>query len=268
MKTIRHILATLLLALPAGLSAQDTEIWVTLPDNPNRESNGIYGFPANDPQAITARKTAPELYFQKGTGYQDGVIYGMDYQQGFFSPDRYILYAVDTKTWTVSQQDVDKSLALKETACGMDGMVYALFDDGQLGTLDYQQLKRTDICQPRRSFVALGVSSLGELYGIDSQANLVRIATDNGSETVIGQLGINVGSGTTGEIDPVSNLFYLAVNTNVYAVDLQTCKVTYQGQLPAGFSYLGGMIIVGEAVGSGTPAKATDLTASFEGTSL
>ena len=91
MKTIRQLLAAVLLALPAAMTAQDTEIWVSFVDNPNRESNGIYGFPASDPKALTAKKTAPELYFQKGTGYQDGTIYGMDYKQGFFTPDRYIL---------------------------------------------------------------------------------------------------------------------------------------------------------------------------------
>ena len=269
MKTIRHILATLLLTLPIDLLAQDTEIWVTLPDNPNRESNGIYGFPANDPQAITAKKTAPELYFQKGTGYQEGIIYGMDYQQGFFTADRYILYSIDTKTWAVTHQDVNKSLALTESACGMDGTVYALFEDGKLGKLDYRQLQRTDICKPQRNYVALGLSSLGELYGIDSQANLVRIATEDGAETIIGTLGISVGgNGTTGEIDPVSNLFYLACNTNVYAIDLQTCAVEKKGQLPVGFNYLSGMIIVGEAAASGAPAKATNLVATFEGNAL
>lgn len=276
MKTFKQLLALGLLALPAALLAQDTEIWVSFIDNPNRETNGIYGFPASDPQAITAKKTAPELYFQKGTGYQGGVIYGMDYKQGFFSPDRYILYAVDTKTWSVSQRDVDKKFAIKETANGVDGTVYALFDDGALGTINYTDLTRQDIYSPSRSYVALGTSSVGELYGIDNEANVVRINTQNGAETIVGNLGISINryGQATGEIDPVTNQFYLAAQAGynepmtIFAVDLQTCKATTKGQLPYGYDYLGGMIIVGEPAAAGTPGRATNLKAAFEGNSL
>lgn len=276
MKAFHQLLALGLLAMPAGLLAQDTEIWVSRIDNPNRETNGIYGFPASDPQAITAKKTAPELYFQKGVGYQDGVIYGMDYKQGFFSPDRYILYAVDTKTWSISQRDVDKMFAIKETANGVDGTVYALFDDGALGTIDYVNLTRQDISSPSRYYVALGVSSIGELFGIDSEANMVRINTQNGAETVVGNLGISINrySQTTGEIDPVTNLFYLAAKTSygepmsIFAIDLQTCEATTKGQLPYGYEDLAGMIIVGEPAAAGAPGRATGLKATFEGNSL
>ena len=276
MKTIRQLLAAVLLALPAAMTAQDTEIWVSFVDNPNRESNGIYGFPASDPQALTAKKTAPELYFQKGTGYQDGTIYGMDYKQGFFTPDRYILYAVDTKTWSVTSRDVSSSLALKETANGADGTVYALFDDGRLGTLDYKTLTRTDIATPQRSYAALGVTGMGELYGIDSDANLVSINTTTGAETVVGSTGLSIyGYGrTTGEIDPVTGKFYLAAQSgwseslSIYAIDLQSCEATTMGQLPAGYDYLGGMIIVGEPAAAGAPGRATNLKATFEGNAL
>ena len=276
MKTIRQLLAAVLLALPAAMTAQDTEIWVSVVDNPNRESNGIYGFPASDPKALTAKKTAPELYFQKGTGYQDGTIYGMDYKQGFFTPDRYILYAVDTKTWSVTSRDVSSSLALKETANGADGTVYALFDDGRLGTLDYKTLTRTDIATPQRSYAALGVTGMGDLYGIDSDANLVSINTTTGAETVVGSTGLSIyGYGrTTGEIDPVTGKFYLAAQSgwseslSIYAIDLQSCEATTMGQLPAGYDYLGGMIIVGEPAAAGAPGRATNLKATFEGNAL
>ncbi len=276
MKTLRNLVSLLLLALPATMLAQATEIWVSLPDNPNRETNGIYGFPATDPQAISPRKTAPELYFQKGLGYQYGTIYGMDYRQGFFSADRYMLYAVDTKTWTVTERDVDKKFALREAACGADGSVYALFEDYVIGALDYQNLTRSDIYKPSRNYVALGVSSIGELYGIDDSGNLIRISTTDGEETLVGKLNIEIYSyaNATGEIDPVSNMFYLAAKTGwngsytIFAIDLSTAKGEAIGQLPTDFSYLGGMVIAGEATAAGTPAKATGLKATFEGTSL
>lgn len=278
MNLIKHLFGVVLLgvAVPTHVLAQDAEIWVTLPDNPSRASNGIYGFPASDPQAITPKKTDPELYFMKGTGYQDGVIYGMDYKQGFFTPDRYILYGVDTKTWNVTQRDVDAKFALREAACGADGQVYALFEDYTLGRFDYTTLTRTDIYRPQRSFVALGVSSVGELYGIDDDANLLRISTADGAETLIGQLGLNLSSYTrpTGEIDPVTNTFYLAAKSGwggnyvIYAVDLTTAHAEPVGELPESFDYLGGMIIVGEPAAAGAPAKATDLQAAFEGQAL
>ena len=279
MNLIKQLLGVALLgvAVPTPVLAQDAEIWVSFVDNPNRETNGIYGFPANDPQALTARKTAPELYFMKGTGYQDGVIYGMDYKQGFFmTPDRYILYAIDTKTWSVTSRDVSSSLALKEAACGADGTVYALFDDDRLGTIDYKTLTRTDIATPQRSYAALGVTGVGELYGIDRDANLVSINTTTGAETVVGNIGISInGYGrATGEIDPVSGLFYLAAQggysgaPSIYAINLQTCTATTVGQLPAGYDYLGGMIIVGEPAAAGAPGRASDLKATFEGNAL
>ena len=278
MNLIKHLycVALLLAAVPTTVMAQDAEIWVSLPDNPNRESNGIYGFPASDPASISPRKTAPELYFMKGTGYQNGVIYGMDYKQGFFSADRYILYAIDTKTWTFTQRDVSANLALREAACGADGSVYALFDDYVIGQLDYETLIRRDIYKPTRSYVALGVSSVGELYGIDDDANLVRISTTGGAETVVGQLGISISNyaQATGEIDPVSNTFYLAARSGwggvytIYAVDLATAKAEAVGQLPASYDYLGGMIIAGEPAAAGAPAKATSLSADFAGNAL
>lgn len=277
MKQFGHILASLFMALlmPMGLEAQDGEIWVSFIDNPNRETNGVYGFPANDPAALVAKKTSSELYFQKGTGYQDGVIYGMDFQQGFFTADRYILYAINTKDWSVSSRDVDKQFVIQETACGMDGTVYALFSDGKLGIMDYKNLKRTDLCKPTRTFMALGVNSVNELFGIDNGGNLVSIDTTDGKETVVGKINANFNAGSrfTGEIDPVTNLFYIAVRAGgsgltVFAVDLSTCEAVDKGHLPAGYENLGGMIIVGEAAAKGSPARATGLTAEFEGNSL
>ena len=277
MQQLRHVLALLFAALllPVGITAQDGEIWVSFIDNPNRESNGVYGFPADNPAALVAKKTSSELFFQKGTGYQDGVIYGMDYQQGFFTADRYILYGIDTKDWSVTSRDVDKQFVIQETANGMDGTVYALFADGKLGVMDYKTLKRTDICRPTRTFKALGVNSINELYGIDSGGNLVRIDTGNGKETVIGKVGasFNAGSRFTGEIDPVTNMFYIAVRAGgsgltVYAVDLNTCEAVDKGHLPAGYENLGGMVIVGEPAAKGSPARATNLQATFEGSSL
>ena len=222
--------------------AQDGEIWVSFPSNPNRVENGVYGFPANDPSAIEGRKNAPELYFRYGMGYQDGKLYGMNFQQGFFTADRYILYAIDTNNWTMTQRDVDKKFAISETASGMDGTVYALFADGMLGTVDYVNLVRTDICQPTRNYVALGVTGLNELYGIDNGGNLVSINTTNGSETVKGQIE-GFGGASTGEIDPVTNQFYYCTQSNyyghskLYSVNLNTLQRTEVGEFPNEFDY-------------------------------
>ena len=262
-----------MMGVPMGIHAQEPEIWVSFPDNVNRSTNGVYGFPANDPSAIVSKKTSAELYFRYGMGYQDGVLYGMDYQQGFFTADRYILYAIDTQNWTVTQRDVDMKFALKETANGMDGTVYALFNDGKLGTVDYKNLVRTDICQPTRNYVALGVTSVDELYGIDNAGNLVGINTTNGTETVKGKIE-GFGGATTGEIDPVSNRFYYVTQTNyyghskLYVVDLNTLQQTEVGAFPDGYDYFGDMVIVGEPAAAGSPAKATNLTANFEDDSL
>lgn len=278
MKSIRLILAALCLslALPVDLGAQEADVWFGFLDNPNRETNGVYGFSTGDPSAVTTKKTAPELYFARGMGYQNGIIYGMDYKQGFFTPDRYILYCIDTKDWTVTQKDVDKKFALKETANGMDGTVYALFDDGVLGTLDYATMTRSDIYTPQRNFIALGVTAVGELYGIDSDLNLVSINTANGAETVTGKINLSIytSSKMTGEINPVTGQFLLAAQgswseaNSIYSIDLGTREVTTLGQLPPGYDYITGMIVVGEPAASGAPGKATDLRAAFEGNSL
>lgn len=275
---MKHIILSLLafMAMPLQLCADDTEIWVSFPSNPNRDTNGIYAFPASDPSAIAAKKTAPELYFPQGVGYQDGVIYGLDYQQGFFTPDRHILYAIDTSDWSVTSRDVSVSFQTKETANGIDGTVYALFKDGAIGTVDYKNLVRSDIYTPSRSYVALGVTSTGELYGIDDDGYLVRISTANGAETVVGQTGLSMSSYShpTGEIDPVTNTFYLLAEPTysdpytLYAIDLSTCAVSTLGSVDASYDYLNGMIILGEPAAAGAPGKATGLTAQFEGSSL
>lgn len=275
MRNIKHLflLALLTMGMSVDVHAQESEIWVNFPDNVNRSTNGVYGFPANDPSAIVSKKTSAELYFRYGMGYQDGVLYGMDFQQGFFTADRYILYAIDTQNWTVTQRDVDMKFAIKETANGMDGTVYALFNDGKLGTVDYKNLVRTDICQPTRNYVALGVTSVDELYGIDNAGNLVGINTTNGTETVKGKIE-GFGGATTGEIDPVSNRFYYVTQTNyyghskLYVVDLNTLQQTEVGAFPDGYDYFGDMVIVGEPAAAGSPAKATNLTADFGDDSL
>ena len=275
MRNIKHLFFLLFLCLGMTVEthAQDGEIWVSFPSNPNREENGVYGFPANDPSAIEGRKNAPELYFRYGMGYQDGKLYGMNFQQGFFTADRYILYAIDTNNWTMTQRDVDKKFSISETASGMDGTVYALFADGMLGTVDYVNLVRTDICQPTRNYVALGVTGVDELYGIDNNGNLVSINTTNGSETVKGQIE-GFGGASTGEIDPVTNQFYYCTQTNyyghskLYSVNLNSLQRTEVGEFPSGYDYFGDMVIVGEPAAAGSPAKATNLTAVFEGNSL
>ena len=276
MKNILTLFAVSLVLMPSSLKAQgDTEIFFSFPSNPNRESNGIYSFTAGDPSQVTARKTAPEFYFTQGTGYQNGHIYGMTYTQGFFTPDRYTLYDIDMRDWSYTQQDVDKKLALKETANGANGTTYALFTDGTLGTIDYAHRQRTTIYTPTRDFVALGVNSIDELYGIDSDRHVVRINTANGQETDLGQVDMTWGYGNkTGEIDPVTGLFYLAAATSwnanytIFAIDLATLTATDCGQLPPGYDYVDGMIILGEPSAAGAPAKATGLKATFEGNAL
>lgn len=212
-----------------------------------------------------------------------------EYGSSYVYPYRYVY---DTTTWEMDESesqyftDYDCSFIAQETAQAADGTVYGEFYKSDLsgfewGTVDYSTETRTTIGDATHKFVALGITSKNQLYGVASDGNLYSISLTDGTETLIGATGLTltVSSGTTasvyaqtGEIDQRTDVFYWAAvdatgGTGLYTVDLTTGKATKVGDFDCQTSMVG-MIIPQDIALPDAPAQAQNLAVNFSGTSL
>ena len=259
----------------ASAQTADPEIWINHQGGPNDSKNGVYALSLTD-GTVTPRATDYTYDFNRGMAYQNGYLYGLYHEDAFWwNPEKNYLYRINTHTWQVELINLGASHALfaDKTASSFDGTVYAVYNNNLL-TFDYTTYTSHSFGTTNRNYIALGVSGLNELYGIADDGKLVRINTQTGAETVVGDTHLNVRfSGTTGTIDPVSNLFYIICRDSYYgepelfAVSLTDATSTKKGKVPSGY-YFRDMVILGEPAAKGAPAQAYDLKALFADDSL
>lgn len=179
-----------------------------------------------------------------------------------------------------SRQEISNTLAAVETAqYEATGDVYGVFynsnmDGLEYGKINYDGFTRSTISSANHYYLALGISSGKDLYGVATDGNLYKIDIYDGSETLVGATGVDNlcdDSGNyrqqSGEIDQKSDTFYWnAVDTNgnsaLYTVDLTTGKATKIGDMPDGEVIVGMCIPPIEDQGDG-PARIADLSADF-----
>ena len=259
----------------ASAQTADPEIWINHQGGPNDSKNGVYALSLTD-GTVTPRATDYTYDFNRGMAYQNGYLYGLYHEDAFWwNPEKNYLYRINTHTWQVELINLGASHALfaDKTASSFDGTVYAVYNNNLL-TFDYTTYTSHSFGTTNRNYIALGVSGLNELYGIADDGKLVRINTQTGAETVVGDTHLNVRfSGTTGTIDPVSNQFYIICRDSYYgepelfAVSLTDATSTKKGKVPSGY-YFRDMVILGEPAAKGAPAQAYDLKALFADDSL
>lgn len=196
---------------------------------------------------------------------------------------KYSEYDYLTGEQTFGPETQYKTCAAAETAQDSEtGDVYGVFYNNDLTAYEYGKLNfsdltfidRSTIGTATKSYVALGLSSDKYLYGVASDANLYKISTVDGKETLVGPTGV---AGLTdaegrfyqqsGEIDQTTNTFYWAftdkdLNSAIYTVDLTTGAATKVCDTPGNAQILG--LSMPPAGFSGTnPAKVADLAAVF-----
>ena len=124
---------------------------------------------------------------------------------------------------------------------------------------------RTTFGKTDKSYVALGLSTDGFLYGIASDGYLYKIDKTNGKETQIGSTGVTLldedgsYSGQSGEIDAKTNTFYWTCvdaqqNAALYTVDLKTGAATKISDFPNNDMFVG-LIVPKPKAAAGAPPR-------------
>lgn len=235
---------------------------------------GYYSITASNPVNFAQLSNTTTFHIAPmGVQYKDGHIYGFRAESALLGLNYYIS-DYNTKTGVVRSTRVrghsDPDLVAFETAQAPDGTTYGAFwsADGQsreLGVVDYSTSSpsRTTIGSLSRTYVALGMTSDNQLYGIATNGYLYKINTETAEETSVGPTGLTISNangqyyGQTGEIDQKDDTFYwLAITINgrmgLYTVDLQTGHATQIGTF-SGQVY--GMVIPYDQAVSAAPDR-------------
>ena len=254
--------------------------------------SGIYSFSPTSPVAFNRLNDYSQGFFNAGCGRVGnklcGVYLDLTLQEYGFIQAYY--FSVNIDTWQVEDAPTplpDFSLAAIETAQDPNtGEIFGEFRNAQgngqeWGVINYATKTRTSIAQTFNSYVALGIAQDGYAYGVAQDGYLYKIDRTTGSETQIGNTGVNVltESGTcyfqSGEIDPKTNTFYWAATdangvSALYTVDLTTGAASKVGDYASDYegANVTGLLIPMPVAEDGAPAALTDLQAIFEGGSL
>lgn len=265
-------------------SADGTDFWGCLISNDGWTSStaayGIYSVNTTNPSQFNGLMVDNSTQVDGGMAVVDGKLYCVVINHGMFW-NTATLKVYDTDTWQlISSEDLDDlSLAACDVATdNSTGKVYGQFYDAygyslEWGVIDYPSKTRTTIGAGTQQMAAVGITSDGRLYGIGSDGNLYQVSTTDGTETLIGATGLNLQANgqfypQSGEIDQKTNTFYwMAVdnkgNSGLYTVDLSTGAATLVQQTSK-VQFLG-MLVPPTLAADDAPAKAKNLTASFEG---
>lgn len=255
-------------------------------------AGGYYSFGTTSPVNFTLLcNTENKAVANSGVQYIDDHLYSIWANLTYLQWDmqQISFYDYDTKTWTGTSRTIDKSrmdLVAVETAQAADGTVYGEFYNAEAtglewGVIDYETLTRTTIGTARRSYVALGITKAGQLYGVAIDGNLYKIDKETGHETVVGPTGITVripdmGSAyynQTGEIDQRDDTFYwYAIPGNdgdggfrgLYTIDLETGAATLIDQTAP---QVYGMVVPTPTADDNAPGKVTNASITFDGAS-
>lgn len=195
-------------------------------------------------------------------------------------------FAWDTRTWEmIGEPEVIRDYRVVATETANDpqtGEVFGQFYNADLtrrefGVIDYQTMTRTTIGQSAHQYVAMGITSDGEAYGVATDGNFYHINRTTGKETLKGSTGIQVARHDgnayfqSGEIDPRTDEFYWAsVDSTglsmLYTVDLADGHLTQVGAL--GNTNVMALTIPAPKAADKAPAAVSALSYEFTGASL
>lgn len=265
------------------LTARPAELWGTY-------INDIYGnlvsfAPAAPISFNLLKELGYQVAFNGGSALIGEKLYGMSAttMAGIKMKD---LYIIDTNTWTAEKEDgtpiyTNNLLATETAKDPTSNKVFGQFFTEDMkglewGFIDYTTLTRTAIKASSHRYVALGYAKGNVVYGVATDGNLYKVNPDNGEETLVGATGVKVAKATgeyyeqSGEIDPVSGVFYWAATdaneaSKLYTVNLETGVATEISELSNAIT---GMAIPGAAAADGAPSQVTNVAYNFVNESL
>lgn len=242
---------------------------------------GMYSFKATE--GLTTNKLATTPAFEGGAVYVNGKYYACAYDYDESQTLTMMKwYTYDALTWTLlSERDnpLDFSyIATDRTYDQSTGKVYSISYDktGQsiwLSTTDVKTGAPTMIAPLQKDVITIAASKKGELYGIDTNANLYKISPTDAALTLIGNTGIfdDYQSDYTQSItfDTRTDKLYWAEFHTVgwfdsasalYEVDTKTGKAVKIADIPGNPELVG--LYVNRYASDGVPDAVTNLTAT------
>lgn len=240
---------------------------------------GYYTLTTSSPVSFDLLANTGETVYVASNGVQakDGHLYGA-YLNMQYASEGYVFFYLadtDTKTGQTSISDIGMDylyLAATETAQAADGTVYGVFysADGQSlewGSVDYATRQRSTIGAAKQAYVALGITKMGQLYGVAMDGNLYKVNKSTGEETLVGPTGLQLTNamgqyyGQSGEIDQSDDTFYWyaidsQVNGGLYTVDLKTGKATL---VDGTLAQINGMVLAQPEAQDGAPERADNV---------
>ena len=243
----------------------------------------ILSFSTDDPTSINTIKSDPYLNVNGGAAIYDGKIHFINIIAGMgFMIPRYC--EMDIETWQHTDKsrpnDYLKDVSLGATTTVTDpktGIVYGQFfaNDGkgyEIGTINYDNLKRTMISYTETYFVASAMNSKGEWYGIGKDGYMYIIDKETGDIEQSFELGLEPCYVQGAIFDPDDdNLIYWASSfrdapSALYTIDVAKEEVSLVGQFPDNEEIT--FMFIPETPEANAPAKAENVSANFVNESL
>ena len=251
----------------------------------SKKAFGIYKFNAGNNMSVDLLSTTNAMPTGSGAIVGNRLYY--IYYYGYYGTVYPYFFEYDTDTWSpISEYEYlsDVSLIATETAVSADGKVYGEFYNSvegtsyELGIADYANRTRTSIGTLKQFYVAMGMTSENDLYGISTDGNLYKIDITTAKETLVGPTGLTVSNANgayfyqSGEIDQKTNTFYWATAeatesmedaevASLYTVDLTTGAATKVGDFENQNLIM--LMNVPVVAADGAPAAVSDIVTSF-----
>lgn len=280
MKRRLHLILGVLLSvccLPfAAMTAANVNLQGNLVSSTNPATQaGIYAFSVNSPFTMTPVNTSANIVANGGGVYVDGKFYFMNYtQQGSLTMAYYYVY--DAVTWEqlsssypsiARASDIAVATAYDKTT----GTVYCCTqNDAQtaflLRTWNLENNQKTTVAEVGTGYLALAVSTAGQLYGISPEGKLYSIDKTSGEATLIGNTGfIPSGMQSATFDDAGGKLYWFAYNneaSRLYEVNTSTAGLTLISDLPDLAEIVSAYVAKPEAEDK-APARAEQLTLHY-----
>ena len=277
-----------LLTIPASLKPSRVPMRVSTAGRPELIANcilkspgyGIYSFRAETDTQFDRLAETPSL--NGSAVYVDGKYYGCDYEYDESYNLNFVRwYVYDAQTWHLDkmvENPLDYSyVATDRTYDPTTATVYSITYDStadhiQLSTTDLSDGSSTRVGDLEKEVIMLACNASGQLYGIDTEANLYRVNKANASLSLVGNTGImdNYYSTYTQSIEfdkKTGKLYWAEFHTErmftsraaLYEVDPATASTVKVCDIPGNPELLG--LYINDYVTPGVPDAPTALTA-------
>ena len=240
-------------------------------------------FISNDPKSIKTVKQDPYLNINGGAAIYDGKLHFINVLAGMgFMVPRYCEMDIETWQHTANSRPTeflqDITLCASTTVTDPEtGVVYGQFfaADGkgyEIGTIDYDNLKRTTIAYTEINLVASAMNSKGEWFGVGKDGNMYQINKETGDFKELFALGIEPCYTQGAIFDPDDDdLIYWAASfrenpSALYTISLSKQEASFISLFPDNEEIA--FMYIPEKPADNAPAKAENVEATFVNESL